>query len=464
MGGKGVSLSPGLFGKDEAAKLLAFVRQRLPADRLEASLEIFDPRRQKGYKPLMVLGGLSALLLFTFLFDDPYPFRTHLNDAWRVEMRLPFLESPVSIFNAESLDNYWIVTNDIGHPYRIYNQNNSKLQTWDLPEVPEGDYPRFISSGDRENPIVWFEDRTLHWVADDWKSVSYKNGLDLSITRFAAGVVSGELGWFVFRQNDTLIFINVNAVTGEWSEIPLPENIVRQNLAPRDIERNTNGALSVLFVNETEALVLGYFNNTWQEDGYSVDVPENQYVRNYFVDSNENLWALIGNFTEAQAIQRISPTGEVKLTFVPELLEDDIGFDNYDNLFVDSRERIWLSGGYPDFISVLIPQWDQVANEVIKYTVDNSNYQGDGGFGPIQFSQGIMLTADKFVASINTNVETLSAPLPDFVAQLYSRPFLRFFAFVPFYVFSFLNFYMYRNKNYRKPKNQHIPRERNSPS
>jgi hypothetical protein len=67
-------------------------------------------------------------------------------------------------------------------------------------------------------------------------------------------------------------------------------------------------------------------------------------------------------------------------------------------------------------MAVFSPVWKADASEIILYTEDNSNYQG--GETPILLPDGSIWTLDRMITSMDTNSETLPAPLPAWFADL----------------------------------------------
>jgi len=391
---------------------------------------------------------LIALSL-VFLLDNSFPFHLKLNSAWQVEMQAPSLDI-FWIYSAEASDNLWALTNDLGHPYRVYNQAGKVNKNWDMPELVHGDYPQRVSGDKDGEPIVWFEDRVLHYSGDIWETIFYNDGLDLSDLRYRS-VITGEQGWFMTVIEERAKLINVNALTGEWQEISLPEKAIQLGFKPLQVKQAVNGDIMVLAVQEKNARVYFWSNGGWNNEEYAFTISNILAIEDYFLDANENLWILIND--ENQMVEKIPMSGEISLTYLPPPPSDGRGLERYDYLIVDSHNRLWVSGGYPQFIVAFSPQWNARARTLTIYNTKNSSYQGDIETPPVYFENGLIVSGDNYISSINTNIENLPNPLPDWFSRL-DMNLIRLYIMFPYLAFAFLNMNLYKNPNYRKSTHQ----------
>lgn len=311
-----------------------------------------------------------------------------------------------------------------------------------MPDLDKGDYPNYVSGDSEGKPIVWFDDRVLHYN-DQWETISYKDGFNAVNLRFR-GVVTNELAWFIYTKEKKNYFVNLDARTGIWNDVPLPQSALQKNLEPQMARQAVNGDIMLLMTNATSAHVYFLSNNVWQNKDYQIVISNPQFVKDFFLDSDDSLWVLAGNIDQPHGIEKISALGELNTTFLPPLQENLRG---YDTLFVDSRGRVWVSGGYPYFVKVVVPIWGKTAVELVQYTEENSNYQG--GRNQLYYSNGKILSAGVYVSSVDSSLEKLPDPLSERLAQL-DMNLTRLFVMIPYAIFALYTVNIYRNPNYRK--------------
>jgi hypothetical protein len=230
--------------------------------------------------------------------------------------------------------------------------------------------------------------------------------------------------------------LKINASTGKWSTIPLPVTAEQEKLFPLSMRRAVNNDILVLMQNDTSTKVYLLSEGKWKAQEYPVILSEQSRVRDYFLDGEGFLWVLFDSQNQF-FVEKIHPTGRLDITRLPSPKETD-EWERYSYLLVDSSERLWVSGSYPNFMAVFFPVWKADASEIIRYTEDNSNYQGDNS--PVILPDGKIWTLDRMITTMDANLKTLPAPLPAWFANL-DWSLIRLYiilAQLPFYIYLFI--------------------------
>lgn len=456
---KAVNLPQSIYGEKSAETILNELRKHIPPNRMENGLGIFKAKNQKKFKSWVtsIILFILALLISAFL-NEHYSLRSTLNNAWKVEMRS---SDTYWAFSAETSNDLWGVTSDSGRLYRIVNKNGTAIKKWDSPRLALNDSPIYVTGDKTGEPILWFGDRVLHYTGGNWDVVHYRDSVEAGF--WLEGVVDKEQGWFISRIGDSRKLINTNALTGEWREIPLPEDAFRLGFSPRNIKRAYDGSYIVLLMNDIDARVYILSANSWQARKYPIIFSKSQEIRDYFLDEKDVLWALVGEDFGGQIVERISQAGEVKLTFLPAPADDDdMEFYGYRSLIVDSQERLWVAGYSPFFITVFSPKWNEEAVNMEMYTRQNSNLRGYGISSLDYFPDRLIVSGENYVSSTNTGVEVLPSPLPDWFARI-DVSIVRMCAWIFYTFLLFQTSRLHQNPNYGKTKKTLPSPERISP-
>jgi hypothetical protein len=340
--------------------------------------------------------------------------RLWLTDAWNVELR-PLGYESVWAYSRDSQNNFWVVSWKSSY-YRIYHYSNKLENEWELPKTLTGkDYPQFASGDKAGNPIVWLEDHVLHYENDNWKAIPYDDNLDLGDWDYN-GNVAGEWGWAIDeKEGQDNHLLKINALTGKWSVIPLPETAAQQKLLPRSIRRAVNGDFLVLMQSDTNNRVYILSDDKWKPQEYPIILLEDSRFRDCFLDNNGSLWVLFETQNKF-IVEKVDLKGDLHLTQLPSPKETD-EWERYERIIVDSAGRLWVNGSYPEFMAVFTPVWQGEATEIERYTEQNSDYQGDLSANPVMMPDGQIWVFDRHIATMDTNQATLPPPLPAWFAS-----------------------------------------------
>lgn len=413
--GKKYTLAPSIFGKNYGEEVLVELQNHLPAERIESGMEIPEMLRKwaKGNKARIVfILSFMVVYLGTFLVDPMFSSRSWFVRAWNVEQRLPLFEN-IWTYSVISGNESWFVS-DKFDSYRVYHFASNKVtNTWDMPETPSGIYPDFVSDDGNGNPVVWFETHASHYNSA-WKDIEYQNGLDLG-QWYSSSFVSGRQGWAILKNEgmDTQL-LYIDGLTGEWSAIPFPDTAIQQKLSPQTIRQALNGEILVLMTNNINARVYLLSKNTWKSTEFPVILIEDSDVEGFFLDENNFLWVLF-SFENEWFAEKINERGELQITKLKSP-KGEYGWERYNDLYIDVYGRIWVTGS--NFIAVVRPVWKGDAEEIVRYTEDNSNYQGTRLYPHVMSPDGRIWTFDRKITTIDTRLETLPTPLPAWFAGL----------------------------------------------
>jgi hypothetical protein len=413
--GKKVAIIPALFGKNYGEEILIELRNHLPAEKFESGMNISETRQKwlKTNKSRNVFViSFWVIYILSFLLDPMFSSRSWMTNAWKVELH-PIWFEDVWTYSLDSANQFWVVSWKTSE-YRVYHFSDKVDKEWALPKRLLGrNYPQLVSQDKNGNPIVWIENSVFYYRDGTWENIPYRNNLDLGDWD-ERGIVKGEQGWAITKQDTGKQFIKINAFDGKWSVLPLPETAKTQKLLPQSIHQAVNGDFLVLMQSDTASRVYLLSNDNWLPQEYPVIVPDSSRVRDYFLDSSNSLWVLFESQNEF-IVEKINTPGDLHLTQLPSPKETD-EWERYDSIIVDSSGRLWVGGGYPDFMAVFNPVWDDTSIETIRYTTENSNYQGTGLKSPIILPNGEIWSFHRMITTLDTNLMVLPSPLPDWLA------------------------------------------------
>jgi hypothetical protein len=434
--GKKYTLAPALFGKNFGEEVLVELQNRLPSDRIESGMEIPDMLRKwaKGNKARVIfILTFVALLLSTMAVDPMFSSRSWFISAWKVDAFLPTFEN-VWTYSLVSQSEVWFLASKI-NSYKAYHFVSGDLQeSWDVPYafIPKGSYPDFVSNDGNGKPLIWVDDRTLHYDGT-WKATKYQDNLQVT-NLYSSGFVMGVQGWAIAKDENTSRIIKINGQTGEWSELPLPKTAIEQNLYPTTILQAPTGERLVLMTSKSNARVYLLSNGVWETLEFALIMPDDFKIRSFFLDIDNSLWVLFSSSDE-WFVEQVFSNGELRLTQLPSPNREIDEWERYEEIFVDSHGRLWISGSYPNFMSVFSPIWKDTAFEMMRYTEENSNFQGSKLQPLVMTSDGRIWTLDRRITSIDTNLEVLPTPLPAWFADL-DWGFIRLYIILAQFLFS----------------------------
>jgi len=414
--GKIYRLAPVMFGKNYGDNVLAELSSHLPSEMLGSIRDHSKIQKTWAKKqriatiPLMIC--LIALLI-TFFFDPRISSRPW-TDAWHVEFNPTWTES-VQRYSTGEDGKFWIIGYHIEY-YRIYRFPDEKNQEWILPDSVLGDsYPNAVGADSAGNPIVWTNEKNFHYQNGSWQIISPPNKWSY-IDWEERGVPLGDKAWAVTQDKQ---FIKIDALTGDWDILPLPETAKNVGLSPVSMRLSTQGNFLVLMENNSEHEVFLYKikDEKWASQQYTVLLPKETRIEDYFLDPNGFLWVLAVSKTET-IVEKIDQAGDFTWTSVPAPLNTENWY-YYERVYTDVHGRMWISSAsYPPFITVFQPVWKGDAKKIVTYTPGNSNYQEDTFSNPFMSSEGKIWGFDQRITSMDTNQKELPAPLPDWFGNI----------------------------------------------
>jgi hypothetical protein len=401
------------FGKGFDEEILAELKSRLPAECMEKNIEV----RNKWPKAEIIQQAISACILFallvTFAFDPDIPFSGWFLKDWQVESHLPWFET-ASVYSVPAAEEYWAVTNNFS-PRHILHSSHGITEEWEAPDLLEDDHISFISGDENQNPILWLDDRILHFDGK-WETIRYQNNAIFELLKYQ-GRVQGETALFIKDTNRSLV--RINALTGSWEEIVPPQTAMQQQLLPRRIRLTPYGDFLVLMSSEQVSRIFIFAKDGWKPEEYIIDNQRDIFVVDITLDANNAVWVLFQDHFNSSDFfaMKIALADESSTTRLPLPVSTQRQMQ-YENLYIDVHERMWVYGSYPNLMSVFCPVWRGDALVVERYNEGNSKFRSDLSGAPIMSADGLIWAFDDIVVKMDTNLEELPVPLPDWLGNL----------------------------------------------
>ncbi len=345
---------------------------------------------------------LMGLILFSMVFN---PRDSFFINSWHEEKNK---SEYVKIHSVDEEGKFW-TAGWMLNGYAIYHLPGENK--WMLMEDQYGESdPQFVS-GDKDGfPIVWIDTGVFHYEIDDWRFIPYKNNLDLNM-QFAdsQGLASGTKSLVIEAQEQQII--EIDALTGEWSVVPLPEDVNQQEGLPASMRRAMNGDVLVLILDDSAASVYVFSGGAWMSQKYHVSMPGG-FVKDYYLDNDDSLWVLLDNYSYF-VVEKIELSGNVSKTQLP--FQDDVSVEQ---LIVDDSNRLWVEERFSDVLTVFDPVWSGTAVEVVQYMGNNSNYRS-GDVHPLEMaSDGRVWSFGEKIITMDATMEKLPSPFPAWYASL----------------------------------------------
>jgi hypothetical protein len=415
--GRHYAFHPALFGAKNGENVLLELQQHVPSEVFESG-QGFPRMMEKwsrAYIRSIFIIAFSAAYLLTFFLDPSFSSRSWFVDAWRVERR-PWGYENVRTFSLDHDNNFWI-TAWKSDGYLIYKFPDDAGSDWKLREslLEEYDYPELVSANHAGAPIVWMNDRAVHYQNGTWQSIPYQDNLDVDYWQFR-GVVSGEQGWIIDEEGADNRLLKINALSGDWDVLLPPATAEQENLLLQSMKQTVNGEILVLAESDTNGRVYLLTEDIWETREYAFLLPNGGRSIDYFLDKDNSLWVLFSSRKEP-IVQKISSAGTIQVTHIP-VSGEMKKREWYSSIVVDSSERLWISGSYPAFVAVFTPVWDGDSTEIVRYTEKNSNYKSEVSTEPVLLPDGKIWSFGRMISSIDSNLKVLPAPLPNWFASL----------------------------------------------
>ncbi|MFZ5880053.1 MAG: hypothetical protein ACOY0R_11840, partial [Chloroflexota bacterium] len=405
--GKTMRFLTSLFGKNYGEEILVELKSHLPAECLDKNIELRFKWTKAEVVHQIVQLSISLVLLITMVFDPTIPYigGWYLKD-WHVEARFSWLEN-ADVNSVPSVDEYWVVTENFV-PKRILHGSHGRVQEWDVPELSADDQISFISGDANQNPILWLDDRILHFDGQ-WETIRYQGNTIFELLKYQ-GRVQGETALVM----PGYPLVRINALTGRWEAVALPQTAVEQQLLPDQIQVTPQGDFLVLMSSEQASRIFILAKDGWKPQEYPIDLPQDGYAVDVTLGTNEAVWVLYRSRTDRQnySVMKTDMTGQTSITRLPPVPTRDDDYPRYQNLYVDVHDRIWVYGNYPEFMAIFSPVWQGDALVVEQYTKSNSNFPHSPAEAPIMSPDGLIWAFDETIVKMDTNLADLPAPLP----------------------------------------------------
>ena len=405
-------LAPIMFGENYGENVLAELRNRFPSQKIQigadvaATQKLLQKKQMKAAVPYLIV---MAVYFITMVLDPRMSSRPWMT-VWDIEFNPRWSES-IWRYTPDAQNGFWVIGWHSNY-YRIYpfpKQNNLE---WKLPDsVLRGEYPDAASLDASGNPIVMAGGNILRHTSGTWQTTPLQTGL--GYIDWGKTAIDGGQAWAVVDK----MFVNINLLTGTWEPISLPESARLQGLFPFSMRRSTQGKVLVMTNQGVQQRVYIYHDGKWSSQEYTIVLPEEHLVWDYFLDENGFLWILFA--TQKQTlVERVDLSDGFHWTVLPSFTDrGDLGF--YKKIFIDKHERMWVtSSSYPRFISVLQPVWEDNAIQLVRYTTGNSNYNEGVSNPPTMLANGQIWGFDDVITTMDTNQSELPAPLPDWFGNL----------------------------------------------
>ena len=408
--GRSYIVALGAFENDAMEQVTKWLTAHLPSEKIELDLNRKITQKVNPVKLIPVYILLLVVLFITFMNIDF--FRSRLTNAWTKEYSFRMFEYTRQVRADSRQDGLWVLVNGKKDEYSVHHFWKYETQEWKLPESRDlGNTPEMIGNDENGLPIAWFERGVLRY-AGEWKSNRYASNLGIPAFALDHGVVSGDRAWVIIETEVKGNLIELDA-SGAWTLIPIPASAEQKNYSPQLIWQAVNRDLIVLMSNDTSSVFYVLSKQRWMSQVYPITIPQYSAITDCFMDSKGYLWVLISSILHDEfSVKRIAPDGEAKTTQLP-LPASEEGRDYYDSLLVDSHGRLWIPGGYPVFIDVFSPVWDGSAEKLVRYTDKNSNFNLGISADPVMSSDGYIWSVYDSIVSIDSNVDDLPNPFPD---------------------------------------------------
>jgi hypothetical protein len=387
-------------------------------------LKLSQPRRFKVILPFIyILAFLPSVVLYFSMTLDHWSPR-----VWNEELG-PWFTHSVSY---DSDDTLWALTSPYKGDYYIWHLSGENNKHWTLPKeiCIECDFSP-ISHDSRGFPIVISTEvdpsdksksinKVNAWDGQNWVKYSLPQNLsvrdDLSISNLYAmdtrvwGQQNGNLAYIDFAVNEVRVFQS-------------PEEMQLNGFKLQQFKANWDGSLLVKFVAEGKPEFLyRVIDEKWQK---LMEYSSSELrILDFCQDFQGNIWATTLNLANGQARLGYYDIQDAVWAWNDLNLEKRVGDQIiFQDLAVDAKGRVWLLGirknkDEKDSLSrfVLVGNWTEGSFvPIVEYTENNSN---------LDIIDYFIVTNNKIWTTfgslywIDTNVDDLPSPMPDWVVWL----------------------------------------------
>jgi hypothetical protein len=214
---------------------------------------------------------------------------------------------------------------------------------------------------------------------------------------------------------------------GTTKDFELPISLNLKNYRIEDLRRGQDDSLIVRADNDALTVFVKHKQDLWQQIGTSINNSQIGLL-DFTTKPAGDLRILrddTGGCTPQYSLGKYEPASTQwewqVLAPQPACLSPN---DYFVTLVVDSRDYVWIqTSGYLDVLSPIVNQANPPS---IRYTSNNSNYQSGYNL-PLLMVNGRIWSGDDKLTSLDTNATEIPQPLPDWFANIFSKPYGTFF-------------------------------------
>jgi hypothetical protein len=333
--------------------------------------------------------------------------------GWHVFGRWGFDE--VTALSVKQNGSIWVATNNRGGAAKMHFYENGSSTTYPVPD-PVDDYAfsnAAIISDVENNPTVLTEDVNYTLQNGVWEQWNFRTEQYQQLQTVEFVNTENEI-WMIIRSQGQNSLIHVLAGEKVSTVIPFPDDREDQRYA-QALAISPRGVVAVLIADDKKQEIFLLENGVWLSQSYPVEVEEAFYIQDIAIDSGGDVYVLISSpFYEKVVLRKYTPTGSFETYFIEE--KNGRSIDSvYNNLLLDSRNRLWLFSRFNDdgTILVLEPVWGEEARELVHYNSLISNYKMSMHVNKPQLTlDGRIWVLGPNLAWIDTTVDTLPQSLP----------------------------------------------------
>ena len=430
-GARTLRLTPFLYeGKEN--RLIEEYKKHLSPGKIEADLPA-SLRKYKGFDKIAypLLGAILVGLILTSGQDAGLDFLKS-RSGWQdmVPWKLGTFYNAISVDEAGAI---WFANHDVdGKVVTAGRIKNGAAQTWDIPSTAfaAGDSAYAIAgvTGNAKGlPVVIMESYLIDRTDTGWKNFA----LPGKFSKYDGFSTVGYSLQFFIADQATYHYWSCELVGGICRESPLPDVMKDTKVHPISYRALLSEPSLAAAATDGPIHFLRFHQGAWQEITQPLDLPSNAFLA-FTISADGTVW-VTRDLMQNQAWDRYTKgplalghwdktAGQWRWSAMDEFpgsFEQGVG-----SMEVDPRGRIWISGNYrtSDIIigrtaSAYSINGEQ-AEEIIRYTDQNSNFQTDVYDCPmVQGPDGRLWSCDSSLVSLDAAAVKLPAVIPDWFAN-----------------------------------------------
>ncbi|HNE67569.1 MAG TPA: hypothetical protein PLE39_04265 [Anaerolineales bacterium] len=390
-----------------ADRVMELLKTHLPGTVIDEKL----PEKMEKNSILVKINDAGMVLFLPLITIPVLGVYGFFQGGWNVH-RLPWNEFLLD-FSITSKNSPWIASTDFNGDNLIVHFDDQE-QRWPLPlQNPRG---TIILSDSNGQPTLITGEINYTWQDGKWLQWKYFGVYKAAIYR-KRFVSTTEQAWLVlYGDNKPNVLVGAIAGRPGVDVIQLPESAVQKGYEPYSLSILADETVLVHAGNENEARIFLLKDGQWLEKSYDVPFDFLQ-VKDFIVDDVGRLFIFYTTQTEEveSYFVQIQDDEKALITEIPLLGE----FSDYDSLLVDSHDRLWiLDDSYGGGVTVLRPVWSGVAELVVQYNKENSNYPRSGRSSFVLDADGKVWVSSEDLYWIDSTASELPRPMPDWLMDI----------------------------------------------